>query len=77
MSEVLRKAYPSDLTDKQWHPLASLLPPKIGKGEDRKVNLREVINGILYVLRTGCPWDYLPHDFPPKGTVYYYFDQWK
>ena len=52
--------------------LEPLIPPKIGKGEDRKVNQREVVNGILYVLRTGCQWDYLPHDLLPKGTTYYY-----
>jgi len=77
MTDVSRKTYPSDLTDEQWSQLAPLIPPKIGKGENRKVNLREVVNGILSVERTGCQWDYLPHDFPPKGTVYDYFDQWK
>jgi putative transposase len=77
MTEVFRKSSPSDLSDDQWHILASLIPPKIGKGENRKVDIREVVNGILYVERTGCQWDYLPHDFPPKGTVYYYFDKWK
>jgi putative transposase len=77
MTESSRKAYPSDLTDEQWNLLKPLIPPKIGKGENRKVNLREVINCILYVERTGVQWDYIPHDFPPKGTVYYYFDKWK
>lgn len=77
MTERTRKPYPSDLTDDQWNILAPLIPPKIGKGEDRKVDLREVINGILYIKRTGIQWDYIPHDFPPKGTVYYYFDKWK
>jgi putative transposase len=72
-----RKPYPSDLIDAQWHLLEPLIPPKVGKGENRKVNLREVMNGILYFLRTGCQWDYLPHDFPPKDTVYYYFAKWK
>jgi len=77
MTEGTRKPYPSDLTDEQWNLIAPLIPPKIGKGEDRKVDLREVMNGILYVLRTGCQWDYLPHDLLPKGTTYYYFDKWK
>jgi putative transposase len=77
MTERTRKPYPSDLTDSQWSLIAPLIPPKIGKGEDRKVDLREVVNGILYVLRTGCQWDYLPHDFLPKGTTYYYFAKWK
>jgi putative transposase len=77
MTARTRKPYPSDLTDDQWKLIEPLIPPKIGKGENRKVDLREVINGILYVLRTGCQWDYLPHDFLPKGTTYYYFDKWK
>jgi len=77
MTDFSRKPYPSDLNDAQWNLLAPLIPPKVGKGENRKVNLREVMNGILYFLRTGCQWDYLPHDFPPKDTVYYYFAKWK
>ena len=77
MTTPVRKPYPSALTDDQWNILAPLIPPKIGRGENRKVNLREISNGILYLLRTGCPWDYLPHDFPPKDTVYYYFKKWK
>ena len=77
MPERTRKPYPSDLTEEQWNILIPLIPPKIGRGENRTVNLREVFNAILYFLRTGCQWDYLPHDFPPKGTVYYYFDKWK
>ena len=51
MTLPTRKPYPSDLTDDQWNLIAPLIPPKIGKGEDRKVDLREVVNGILYVLR--------------------------
>jgi len=77
MTALTRKPYPSDLTDDQWNLLAPLIPPKIGKGEDRKIDLREAVNGILYVLRTGCQWNYLPHDLLPKGTTYYYFAKWK
>jgi len=77
MTERTRKPYPSDVTDDQWNLLEPLIPPKVGKGENRKVDLREVVNGILYVLRTGCQWDYLPHDLLPKGTTYYYFKKWK
>jgi len=77
MPDRTRKPYPSDLTDTQWHLLAPLIPPKIGRGETRKVDLREVLNAILYWQRTGCQWDYLPHDFPPRDTVYYYFKKWK
>lgn len=72
-----RKAYPSDLSDAEWEVLKPLLPEPKVRGRKRKVNLREIVNAIFYVLRTGCQWDYLPHDFPPADTVYGYFRQWK
>jgi putative transposase len=71
MSEGTRQPYPSDMSDAQWEQLAPLIPPKIGKGKNRTVNLREVMNAILYFLRTGCQWVYLPRNFPPFSTVYY------
>ena len=71
-----RKPYPSDLTDDRWHELAPLLPAAKPGGRPRTVDLREVINGILYVLRAGCPWRMVPHDLPPWGTVYKYFRRW-
>ena len=76
MSEGTRQPYPSDMSDAQWEQLAPLIPPKIGKGKNRTVNLREVMNAILYFLRTGCQWAYLPRNFPPYSTVYYYFAKW-
>src|SRR3989304_3026325 len=69
--------YPSDLSDKEWELLNPLLPLPKARGRKRRVNLREIVNAIFYVLRTGCQWDYLPHDFPPSDTVYGYFRQWK
>jgi len=74
-----RKAYPSDLTDDQWNLLAPLLPPERtdGLGRPREVDLREVANAILYLNHSGCQWDMLPHDLPPKSTVYEYFSQWR
>ena len=72
-----RKAYPSDLTDEQWTLLEPLLPPAEPGGRPRCVDLREVVNGLLYVLRTGCPWRSLPHDRPPWGTVWAYFRRWR
>lgn len=72
-----RKPYPSDLTDAQWEELAPLLPPAKARGHPRTVNLREVINGILYVLRSGGAWRMMPHDLPPWGTVWWYFRQWR
>ena len=74
---MTRKPYPSDLTDAQWDELASLLPLAKPGGHPRTVDLREVINGILYVLRSGCSWRMLPHDLPPWGTVWWYFRQWR
>ena len=60
-----RKSYPSDLTDEQWEILGPLLPPAKPGGRPRTVDLREVVNGILYLLRSGCPWRMVPHDLPP------------
>ena len=71
-----RKPYPSDLTVDQWLVLEPMIPPEKHGGRHREVDMREIINAILYVLRTGCPWRHLPHDFPPWGTVHYYFWLW-
>ncbi len=72
-----RRVYPTDLTDAQWEILQKLLPPAPGGGRRRTTDLREVLNAILYVMRTGCAWQMLPHDLPPAGTVYDYFNQWR
>ena len=72
-----RKSYPSDLTDAEWAILAPLLPPPKQGGRPRSAELREVMNAIFYVLKTGCQWALLPHDFPAKGTVYHYFNTWR
>jgi putative transposase len=70
------KPYDTDLTDEQWKILEPLLPkPKPG-GRPRTTNIRAVVNAIFYLLRTGCAWRLLPHDFPPSGTVYDYFRAW-
>lgn len=70
--------YPSDLTDEQWNAIKDLIPPqKPGRGRPRFIDLRRVIDAILYIERTGCQWDYLPHDFPASDTVYYYFAKWR
>jgi putative transposase len=71
-----RQAYPSDLSDAEWERLKPLLPEPYERGRKRRVKLREIVNAIYYVLRTGCQWDYLPHDFPPPDTVYGYFRRW-
>jgi putative transposase len=74
---VSRKPYPSDLSDAQWAILAPLMPPAKTDGRPRTTDLREVVNAILYVVRTGCAWRMLPHDFPPFGTVWYYYWTWR
>ena len=73
-----RRAYPSDLTDAHWGVLAPLLREHdtSGPGRPATVELREVVNALLYIKQTGCPWRYLPHDLPPRSTVHYYFAQW-
>lgn len=73
----MRKAYPTDLTDSQWQIVEALIPPERPRGCHRSVDIREVVNAILYLNRTGCQWDMLPHDLPPKSTVYDYFAAWR
>jgi transposase len=77
-----RKRYPSDLTDERW----ALIDPVITawKAAHRSVSghqggyeMREIVNAILYQSRTGCQWDYLPHDLPPRSAAYYYFARWR
>jgi putative transposase len=77
MEATTRNSYPTDLTDAQWEIVAPLLPPAKHGGRPRTVNLREVVNTILYLNRTGCQWDMLPHDLQPKSTAYEYFSQWR
>ena len=77
MDAVSRKSYPTDLTDAQWEIISPLLPPAKHGGRPRTVNLREVVNTVLYLNRTGCQWDMLPHDLQPKSTAYEYFSQWR
>lgn len=72
-----RKLYPSDLTDKQWAILAPLIPVAKTGGRPRRVDLREVVNGIFYILCGGCTWRMMPHDFPAWKTVYHYFRLWR
>ena len=68
-----RKAYPSDLSEAQWRLIEDLIPPAKPGGRPREVSMREVLNAIMYVLRSGGAWRLLPHDFPKWNIVYYYF----
>lgn len=74
---MARTPYSSDLTAEQWSMIASLIPPAQPGGRQRRVNMREVVNGILYLNRTGCSWRLLPHEFPPWGTVHYYYRRFR
>ncbi len=77
MDTVTRKPYPTDLTDEQWAILEPLIPPAKHGGHPREVDMREVLNTLFYLNRTGCQWGMLPHDLLPKSTVYQYFKQWR
>lgn len=77
METTPRKPYPSDLTDQQWELIRDLIPEARPGGRPREVDMREVINAILYLTRSGCQWDMLPHDLPPKSSVYDYFAAWR
>jgi putative transposase len=74
-----RKAYPSDLTDAQWAILEPLIPAprNTDGGRPREMDMREVLNTLLYLNRSGCQWEMLPHDLLPKSSVYDYFAQWR
>ena len=75
-----RQAYSTDLTDEQWaiiEPIVSKDRRRSPRGRRREVCLREVVNAILYINRTGCQWELLPHDLLPKSTVYEYFAKWR
>ncbi len=68
--------YPSDLTDEEWALVEPLIPPGKRGGGKRTVVMREVMNGVMYVLSTGCQWRAIPKDLPPRSTLYDYFDLW-
>lgn len=68
--------YPSDLTDCEWALIEPMIPPAKRGGRRREVNVREVLNAIFYVLSTGCQWQALPKDLPPKSTAHAYFMLW-
>src|SRR3954469_2912640 len=69
--------YPSDLTDEQWALIEPHLPDAPGGGRPRKTDMRDVLDAIFYILRTGCQWRYLPGDLPPKSTVWRSFSSWR
>ena len=72
-----RTPYPSDLTDAQWKLIEPHIPPERWGGRTREADMREVINGILYLVRTGCQWRAIPHDLPNRSTVRHYYDRFR
>ncbi len=73
----MRKPYPTDLTDAQWKVIEPLIPPPKPGGRPRSIDMREVLNTLIYQDRTGCQWRLLPHDLLPKSSVWDYFAQWR
>lgn len=71
-----RLRYPGDLTDEEWALVEPLIAPAKRGGNKRTVDVREVVNGLMYVLSTGCQWRAIPKDLPPRSTVHDYFDLW-
>jgi transposase len=71
-----RLRYPSDLTDPEWDLIVALIPRAKRGGNKRSVDLREVVNGLMYVLSTGCQWRAIPKDLPPRSTLHDYLDLW-
>ena len=74
---MTRQAYPSDLSDAEWEILQPYIPEPLLGGRPVTYSRREIVNAILYVLRTGCGWEYLPHDLPHWKSVNAYFNEWK
>jgi len=72
-----RQAYPSDLSEAEWEILEPLLSPARADVRPRKYEMREIINAVRYLQRSGCSWRMLPHDFPPYRAVFYYFSLWR
>jgi len=68
--------YPGDLTDEEWALIEPLIPPAKRGGGKRTAVMREVVNGVMYILSTGCQWRALPKDLPPRSTVHGYLDLW-
>jgi putative transposase len=73
----MRKPYPTDLSDAEWKCIEPHLPAPKGHGRPRTHDLREILNALFYLLKSGCQWRLLPHDFPRWSTVYHYFTKWR
>ena len=69
--------YPSDLTDEEWAQVAPLIPPAKRGGNKRTVDERQIVNGLMYILSTGCQWRAIPKDLPARSTLHDYFERWE
>jgi putative transposase len=76
-TRMKHKPYPTDLTDPEWDYIARFVGQKAGRGRRRTVNIREIVNAILYMNKTGCQWQMIPHDFPEPGHISYYYYMWQ
>src|SRR5689334_4538692 len=74
---MARKPYPTDLTDQQWWLAEPIIPPQRPGGRHRSVDMREVVNALLYQVRSGCQWRLIPHEFPHPSTVRHYYDRFR
>jgi putative transposase len=74
---MTRKPYPTDLSDPEWDYIAPFVGQKAGRGRRRTVNIREIVNAISYMNKTGCQWNMIPHDFPEPGHISYYYYLWQ
>ena len=74
---MARKIYATDLSDEEWNLLEPFFPKPIPFGRPRTYSYREILNGVFHVLKTGCAWDRMPHDLPPKAMCYHYFHKWR
>jgi putative transposase len=77
MLKPTRKAYPTDMSDDQWELIRTVIPAEKPGGRPRQVDMREIVNAMFYLVRSGCQWSLLPHDLPPKSSVYGYFAVWR
>lgn len=77
VSGQARKSYPTDLTDAQWQLIKPLIPPAKPGGRPRTLASREIVNAVIYALKSGCDWRMLPHDLPQWEIVYHYFQRWE
>ncbi|WP_019498343.1 transposase [Pseudanabaena sp. PCC 6802] len=73
----MRRSYNTDLSNQEWEIIAPMLPKPSKWGRPPKTNMRELLNAIFYILKNGCTWQNLPHDFPPYSTVYFYWQRWE